>query len=625
MTSKSKYLFICSKKHKWEAQACQIIGRSNRKGSWCPTCIVDAKKDNLETFKKIAKKLGGICISKKYINSLSKLEFQCAKGHRWKALPGNIKRSNTWCMKCSGGEKKDLEYFNNIAKPKGFVCISKKYNHIHFPMKWKCANKHIWVATGADISKGRGCPECTSGIGERVCRLYFEKIFKTKFPKQRPEWLSGELQDPHELDGYSKKLEIGFEHNGRQHYIFVKKWHINQSGFLLQQEKDKKRRLRCKANGVKLIEIPEINWAKGVSIDDLPSFLAKEFKKNKIKIDCDISKIKIDLRKVYSPDMIAFYQELAASKNGKLISNTYRGSKTKLSWRCEYGHIWQAPPGSIKNGNWCPNCIGRNGTIDEMKILAQNKLGKCLSNQYKNSSVKLKWECSEGHIWQASPTSIKFGSWCAECSNLKNAESKKLNISVMKLEAKKRGGVCLSKDYTNSLTKLKWRCAKGHIWESLPSSIRSGRWCPKCSKSVGASKRKDTIENMQTIAQKKNGICLSKKYNDSKTKLKWKCGKGHIWSATPTSVKHLSWCPICGFEKIKNKNSYSLVDLKKFASQNNGFCHAKKYVSYVDKVEWECQKGHRWKANFEYARFRLKKTGEWCTSCKKLSDNQLSS
>jgi len=58
-------------------------------------------------------------------------------------------------------------------------------------------------------------------------------------------------------------------------------------------------------------------------------------------------------------------------------------------------------------------------------------------------------------------------------------------------------------------------------------------------------RRKVTIEEMQEIAKERKGKCLSSKYIDSKTKLKWKCEKGHTWETLPTIVKRGSWCPIC--------------------------------------------------------------------------------
>ena len=55
-------------------------------------------------------------------------------------------------------------------------------------------------------------------------------------------------------------------------------------------------------------------------------------------------------------------------------------------------------------------------TIEDMHTLASKRNGKCLSNEYKGALNKLKWQCSEGHIWEATPGSVKFASWCGICS-----------------------------------------------------------------------------------------------------------------------------------------------------------------------------------------------------------------
>tara|TARA_Y100001936_G_C15644338_1_gene443146 strand:+ start:299 stop:517 length:219 start_codon:yes stop_codon:yes gene_type:complete len=59
-----------------------------------------------------------------------------------------------------------------------------------------------------------------------------------------------------------------------------------------------------------------------------------------------------------------------------------------------------------------------------------------------------------------------------------------------------------------------------------------------------------TIENMQTIANKRDGRCLSKKYTNTITNLEWECEKGHRWFATPRNIKnHGTWCKECSYEK----------------------------------------------------------------------------
>ena len=62
--------------------------------------------------------------------------------------------------------------------------------------------------------------------------------------------------------------------------------------------------------------------------------------------------------------------------------------------------------------------------------------------------------------------------------------------------------------------------------------------------------KKLTIEEMHRIAGERNGKCLSSKYVNSKTKLKWMCSEGHEWEARPDKIKYNeSWCRICSLQK----------------------------------------------------------------------------
>ena len=55
-----------------------------------PTCIAQS----------IAGNKGGKCLSTHYINSVTKLRFQCENGHRWLASPYNVYKGS-WCRTCS--------------------------------------------------------------------------------------------------------------------------------------------------------------------------------------------------------------------------------------------------------------------------------------------------------------------------------------------------------------------------------------------------------------------------------------------------------------------------------------------------------------------------------------------
>ena len=151
----------------------------------------------------------------------------------------------------------------------------------------------------------------------------------------------------------------------------------------------------------------------------------------------------------------------------------------------------------------------RNYSMQDMNNLANKHGGKCLSAEYINANTKLKWQCKKGHVWESTPSNVKNSHWCLECSG-----SKKKNIYDMQQIAETRGGKCLSKEYVNNKTKLKWQCNEGHLWEAVPSSVATRTWCPVCSRNKSNDPNNLKIEEMQSIAQKRQGKCLSEKYVD---------------------------------------------------------------------------------------------------------------
>ena len=52
--------------------------------------------------------------------------------------------------------------------------------------------------------------------------------------------------------------------------------------------------------------------------------------------------------------------------------------------------------------------------------------GKCLSKKYINTKSKLKFECSEVHVWEATPNAVQGGTWCPKCS-----QKERLTIELM--------------------------------------------------------------------------------------------------------------------------------------------------------------------------------------------------
>lgn len=171
-------------------------------------------------------------------------------------------------------------------------------------------------------------------------------------------------------------------------------------------------------------------------------------------------------------------QNAAMDNEGYCLSHEYKNFTTPMEWKCSQGHEWKTPFMNIKGGSWCQKCHGNvRLTIEEMRKLAHSNGGECLSEKYVNIYGILAWRCQEGHEWEASAFTVKHsGTWCLICSG-------KIMITIEDMQslAGSRGGECLSTNYINSITKLRWRCKEGHEWDSAPANLRNaGSWCPNC-------------------------------------------------------------------------------------------------------------------------------------------------
>ena len=535
-------LWKCSEGHEWEAPFSRI-----KTDQWCPECG-GAKKLTIDDMHKLAKVMKGRCLSNKYVNARSKLKWECKEKHVWETTPGQI-RSGSWCPVCNvivraNRCRGSIEEMQLIAEERGGECLSKQYVTAHVKLKWKCGEGHEWKASSYSIKRGSWCPQCSDKRSERICRIIFQKIFKKKFPSVWPNWLRNSDGNIMELDGYCKSLNLAFEYQGEQHFS-LDTYYIKDNAKLDRRKKlDKQKKRICTKKGITLIDI--MPFKHNHDIIKIIEYLQKQFVKNGIDYPSNIKNIKLTSREIYVSDKLDEFVQLANKRGGKCLSNKYVSATDNLLWQCELGHEWEANAANIKSGTWCPVCSGNKRlTIEDMHLIAKERGGKCLSKKYVNSSTKLKWKCSEGHMWEAMPSDIKFGKWCPDC-----AGTKRLTIENMQLIAMERGGKCLSKEYINNRTKLPWECGNGHKWEAPPHSIsnginRKGTWCPVC----GGTK-KLTIDDMHKLAKERGGKCLSKKYVNNRTKLKWKCGKCEcVWDAKPGNIKFGKWCPVCGIKK----------------------------------------------------------------------------
>lgn len=149
------YRFRCGHGHEWDAQGAKIF-----RGSWCPRCQNQGNVYDISDMHRLAKAHGGRCLSRTYKNAATKLEWACAHGHRWSAVPAAIV-AGRWCRACAhDGRKLGIKLMRTIASERGGQCISTEYVNSSTRLEWECHIGHRWFAAPNTIRNGHWCQRC---------------------------------------------------------------------------------------------------------------------------------------------------------------------------------------------------------------------------------------------------------------------------------------------------------------------------------------------------------------------------------------------------------------------------------------------------------------------------------
>lgn len=538
-----------------------------RLGQWCPKCKYEKISNtlsgkntkngdiyNIDYCKKISNKLDIICHSTEYKNLKSKMKWECKNcGYKWEASFASIKTyKNKGCPHCKKVRITEEDLLN-MAHNWGGEYLNKKYKNSLEPLRWKCRDGHIFYLPWETVKSGRWCPICNSFVGEEISRGILNRIFGTNFVKKRII-KTDKTKVPLELDGYCSANRIAFEYQGLQHYKYVEHFHKTTEDYEKRLEYDEIKEKWCKQNNIKLIVI--LDFIKYDNLNRMIEIIEDAIKKAELDIPTYTKPNKIS--EIYKSNVNEL-KKICEGNGGKLITDTFLGWSQKHEFECNNGHRWQTSAYSVKHGSWCKKCKSienglklRKYTYKDAKKIAEKRDGICLS-KYKTfcNDTQLTWYCNKHEKeWKAPISRIINGAWCPSCGREKSDNNRRAyTIEDLNEFATKKGGKCLSNKYTRADNKYLWECSKGHQWETTFNEIKGSSkhkatWCPYCS-----GKAKKTIEDMQELAIKNNGICLSNEYIGAFKHLLWKCECGHEFKAMPTNVQQGKWCPKCKGKK----------------------------------------------------------------------------
>lgn len=196
--------------------------------------------------------------------------------------------------------------------------------------------------------------------------------------------------------------------------------------------------------------------------------------------------------------------------------------------------------------------------------------------------------------------------------------SKKLTYEEVELFVRNNSSCeLLSKEYVNNSTKMIFKCKCGNKFEKTFQKFknRKEKHCQECGRRNQINKRKlDYNEVESYIKQNTNGELLTKKYINSKSKMKFRCSCGNIFYKTFESVKRYNSakCKRCQVDSMKKKQSLDYLDVFMEFKKFNYELVDSKYVNAVTKIIVKCDKGHLFKTT--YSDF---KNGNRCSQCRK--------
>jgi hypothetical protein len=131
---------------------------------------------------------------------------------------------------------------------------------------------------------------------------------------------------------------------------------------------------------------------------------------------------------------------------GFVLLGEYRGAHTHTLFQCSEGHTWDARPNNIIQGKNCPHCDGQFPLSKEIVNERIADRGLVMLGEYVNSVTTTLFQCSEGHTWEASPGSVMGGSGCKYC-----ARNAPLTTEVVNDRIADRGLVMLDEYISNTV------------------------------------------------------------------------------------------------------------------------------------------------------------------------------
>lgn len=414
----------------------------------------------------------------------------------------------TWS---NGQPMYDMDDLHAHAAARGGKCMSAgPYTNNKEKYEWQCGDcDHRWMATWNNVSSCCSwCPKCRNSIRESICRAAMCELFPGEAFETDRTTIGAEL------DGYSPRFKIAFEHDGVHHAEHVAYFQKTEADFQAQQARDARKDELCAEHGIRLIRIPDRKRLDQKNIrefvheavtrvltSDERAEIPSKFASDREFMDSvQISRRRTD----YRPDALEYVE----ARGGELLSKKCVAYKWPLYVRCSDGHEFETHYDHLRRGRWCPEC-GQGEPVTEERVSAfVEELGHEFRDLYvreepstrrnaKNEAVeytRYRWVvdygCSKGHDVRGQDwDNIKAGKGCEQCRLQALAGTRRLAPDAIVRRAA-ACGVTIQSEYKNLSTPVVMECdVAGHRFTSTLKTTelrqKAGTSCPVCTSTNG--------------------------------------------------------------------------------------------------------------------------------------------
>jgi len=492
-------------------------------------------------------KYNGTCLSAKY--DANKLIFKCKRGHDFVRTADEV-INDMWCDVCTV----EMDKFDDtqlLGIQNNCICLDDKIKNNYTKITWCCPLGHIWERDLNQISYyNLWCNVCKKLKKELDRKNKLISALKANNLKCIDEkQLTARAHDYIDIEcdkGHTRSVVVRSLYRNDKYTCFTC-YKYNRHTIIEMQEVAKQRFGKCLSTAYTRLSDP-LEWECYYG-HKWPAPPDKIIYANTWCPFCNISIGEEITRRIFKT---LFDADFPKNKYDWLDGLELDGYNSQLGLAFEY------------NGAQHYEFIKRyHDTVDDLRAQqARDKKKNDLCKKYNITLITIPYtikltklqefimdKCANNMINVPYKNEIDIRTF-GDIYKLRDKQFAKFEEEV-----KRRGGEVIDDNpvYIDSTHMIKIQCKKKHQWHtSMSILVYKKQWCAKCNHE---SKLKYTIEDMNAMANKNNGKCLSEKYINIRTYLSWECNEcGRNWDASPASILSGSWCGTRSCSHYKKNN-----------------------------------------------------------------------